>query len=174
MTVKSENLSAISCLNARKLSSSQSCAHVSKTLQEADMPDGLIFYMEDKDGNRTEYNCEGVDFGLPLVVLVNEYSASAAEILSGAVKDSGIGKLVGKRTFGKGIVQDVIPLQDGSAFKLTVANYYTRGGNDIHLKGIEPDIEVELDTDAFLEDGTDTQLDKAVEVILEEIGSKEN
>ena len=138
------------------------------------LPDGLIFYMEDKDGNRTEYNCEGVDFGLPLVVLVNEYSASAAEILSGAVKDSGIGKLVGKRTFGKGIVQDVIPLQDGSAFKLTVANYYTRGGNDIHLKGIEPDIEVELDTDAFLEDGTDTQLDKAVEVILEEIGSKEN
>ena len=71
-------------------------------------------------------------------------------------------------------MQDVIPLQDGSAFKLTVANYYTRGGNDIHLKGIEPDIEVELDTDAFLEDGTDTQLDKAVEVILEEIGSKEN
>ena len=70
------------------------------------LPDGLIFYMEDRDGNRTEYNCEGVDFGLPLVVLVNEYSASAAEILSGAIKDSGIGKLVGKKTFGKGIVQD--------------------------------------------------------------------
>lgn len=138
------------------------------------LPDGLIFYMEDKDGNRTEYNCEGVDFGLPLVVLVNEYSASSAEILSGAIKDSGIGKLVGKKTFGKGIVQDVIPLQDGSAFKLTVANYYTRGGNDIHLKGIEPDIEVELDADAFLEDGTDTQLDKAVEVILEEMGSQGN
>ena len=112
------------------------------------LPDGLIFYMEDRDGNRTEYNCEGVDFGLPLVVLVNEYSASAAEILSGAIKDSGIGKLVGKKTFGKGIVQDVIPLQDGSAFKLTIANYYTRGGNDIHLKGIDPDIEVDLDADA--------------------------
>ena len=138
------------------------------------LPKGLIFYMEDKDGNKTEYKCEGADFDLPMVVLVNEYSASAAEILSGAIKDSGIGKLVGKTTFGKGIVQDVIPLQDGSAIKLTVANYYTRGGNDIHLKGIEPDIEVELDTDAFLEDGTDTQLDKAVEVILEEIGSKEN
>ena len=136
------------------------------------LPKGLIFYMEDKDGNKTEYNCEGADFDLPMVVLVNEYSASAAEILSGAIKDSGIGKLVGKTTFGKGIVQDVIPLQDGSAIKLTVANYYTRGGNDIHLKGIEPDIEVELDTDAYLDDGKDTQLDKAVEVLLGEMGSK--
>ena len=137
------------------------------------LPEGLIFYMEDKDGNRTEYTCEGADFDLPLVVLVNEYSASAAEILSGAIKDSGIGKLVGKKTFGKGIVQDVIPLQDGSAIKLTIANYYTRGGNDIHLKGIEPDVEVELDADAYLEDKTDTQLDKAVEMILEEMGSKD-
>ena len=133
------------------------------------LPEGLIFYMEDRDGNRTEYNCEGVDFGLPLVVLVNEYSASAAEILSGAVKDSGIGKLVGKKTFGKGIVQNVIGLEDGSAVKLTIANYYTRGGNDIHLKGIEPDVEVELDTDAYLEDKTDTQLNKAVEVLKEEM-----
>ncbi len=137
------------------------------------LPEGLIFYMEDKDGNRTEYTCEGADFDLPLVVLVNEYSASAAEILSGAIKDSGIGKLVGKKTFGKGIVQDVISLQDGSAIKLTIANYYTRGGNDIHLKGIEPDVEVELDADAYLEDKTDTQLDKAVEMILEEMGSKD-
>ena len=136
------------------------------------LPKGLIFYMEDKDGNKTEYKCEGADFDLPMVVLVNEYSASAAEILSGAIKDSGIGKLVGKTTFGKGIVQDVIPLRDGSAIKLTVANYYTRGGNDIHLKGIEPDIEVELDTDAYLDDGKDTQLDKAVEVLLGEMGSK--
>ena len=137
------------------------------------LPEGLIFYMEDKDGNRTEYTCEGADFDLPLVVLVNEYSASAAEILSGAIKDSGIGKLVGKKTFGKGIVQDVISLQDGSAIKLTIANYYTRGGNDIHLKGIEPDVEVELDADAYLEDKTDTQFDKAVEMILEEMGSKD-
>ncbi len=137
------------------------------------LPEGLIFYMEDKDGNRTEYTCEGADFDLPLVVLVNEYSASAAEILSGAIKDSGIGKLVGKKTFGKGIVQDVIPLQDGSAIKLTIANYYTRGGHDIHLKGIEPDVEAELDADAYLEDKTDTQLDKAVEMILEEMGSKD-
>ena len=133
------------------------------------LPEGLIFYMKDKDGNKTEYKCDGADFDLPLVVLVNEYSASAAEILSGAVKDAGIGKLVGKKTFGKGIVQNVIPLEDGSAIKLTIANYYTRGGNDIHLKGVEPDVEVDLDTDAYLDDGTDTQLDKALEVLMEEM-----
>ena len=133
------------------------------------LPEGLIFYMEDKNGARTEYTCEGADFDLPLVVLVNEYSASASEILSGAIKDAGIGKLVGKKTYGKGIVQNVIGLEDGSAVKLTIANYYTRNGNDIHLKGIDPDVEVELDTDAYLEDKTDTQLDKAVEVLKEEM-----
>ena len=133
------------------------------------LPEGLIFYMEDKNGKRTEYTCGGADFDLPLVVLVNEYSASAAEILSGAIKDAGIGKLVGKKTFGKGIVQNVIGLEDGSAIKLTIANYYTRNGNDIHLKGIEPDVEVEMDTDAYLEDKTDTQLNKAIEVMKEEM-----
>ena len=63
-------------------------------------------------------------------------------------------------------------MDDGSAIKLTIANYYTRGGNDIHLKGIDPDIEVDLDADAYLDDGKDTQLDKAVEVLLGEMGSK--
>ena len=131
------------------------------------LPEGLVFYMEDKNGERTEYPCKGADFDLPLVVLVNEYSASAAEILSGAIKDAGIGKLVGKKTFGKGIVQTVAPLDDGSAIKLTIANYYTRNGNDIHLKGIEPDVEVELDSEAYLENKTDTQLNKAIEVLTE-------
>ena len=125
--------------------------------------------MEDKNGERTEYTCKGADFDLPLVVLVNEYSASASEILSGAIKDAGIGKLVGKKTYGKGIVQNVIGLDDGSAIKITIANYYTRNGNDIHLKGIEPDVEAELDGDAYLEDKTDTQLDKAVEVLKEDM-----
>ena len=142
-------------------------------IAEQILPEGLIFYMEDKDGKRTEYTCKGADFDLPLVLLVNEYSASASEILAGAVKDSGIGKLVGKKTFGKGIVQNVVPLNDGSAIKITVANYYTRGGNDIHLEGIEPDVEAELDTDAYLEDRTDTQLDKAIEVLIEEKGKRE-
>jgi carboxyl-terminal processing protease len=131
------------------------------------LPEGLVFYMEDKNGKRTEYPCKGADFDLPLVVLVNEYSASAAEILSGAIKDAGIGKLVGKKTFGKGIVQTVAPLDDGSAIKLTIANYYTRNGNDIHLKGIEPDIEVDMDADAYLENKIDTQLEKAIEVLTE-------
>ena len=134
------------------------------------LPEGLIFYMEDKNGERTEYKCQGADWDTPLVILVNEYSASASEILSGAVKDSGIGKIVGKKTYGKGVVQNLIPLEDGSAIKITIANYYTRGGNDINLKGVEPDVEVDLDTDAYLEDQTDTQLDKAVEVLREEMG----
>ena len=138
-------------------------------IAEKILPEGLIFYMQDKDGNKTEYNCKGADFDLPLVVLVNEYSASASEILSGAVKDAGVGTLVGRKTYGKGVVQNVLPLTDGSAFKLTIANYYTRGGNDINLKGIEPDVDVELDAEAYLEDRTDTQLDKALEVLKEKM-----
>ena len=141
-------------------------------IAEQILPKGLIFYMEDKNGERTEYTCEGADWDLPLVVLVNEYSASASEILSGAVKDAGIGKLVGKKTYGKGVVQNLIPLDDGSAIKITVANYYTRNGNDINLKGIEPDVEIELDSESYLEDRTDTQLEKAVEVMKEEMAAK--
>jgi carboxyl-terminal processing protease len=121
--------------------------------------------MEEKNGKRTEYTCQGADWDLPLVVLVNQYSASASEILAGAIQDAGIGKLVGKTTFGKGIVQTILSLGDGSAVKLTIANYYTRNGRDIHKKGIEPDVDVDLDSDAYIEDGTDTQLNKGLEVI---------
>ena len=133
------------------------------------LPKGLVFYMEDKAGSRTEYTCDGADFDLPLVVLVNGNSASAAEILSGAVQDAGIGKLVGTQTFGKGVVQNLIPLSDGTDFKLTVAGYFTRGGKDINKVGIKPDVEVELDIDKYREDKTDTQLDKALEVLREEM-----
>ena len=141
-------------------------------IAEQFLPEGLVFYMEDKNGERTEYPCKGADWDLPLVVLVNEYSASASEIFSGAVKDAGIGKLVGKKTYGKGVVQNLIPLEDGSAIKITVANYYTRNGNDINLKGIDPDVEVDLDSEAYLEDKTDTQLDKAIEVLKEEMDAQ--
>ena len=141
-------------------------------IAEQFLPEGLVFYMVDQNGERTEYTCKGADWDLPLVVLVNEYSASASEIFSGAVKDAGIGKLVGKKTYGKGVVQNLIPFEDGSAIKITVANYYTRNGNDINLKGIEPDVEVELDTDAYIEDKTDTQLEKAIEVLKEEMGAQ--
>lgn len=138
------------------------------------LPEGLIFYMEDKNGKRTEYKCDGADFDLPLVVLVNEYSASASEILSGAIQDAGIGTLVGTTTYGKGVVQNVMPLGDGTAIKLTIAKYYTRNGRDINQKGIDPDIEIAFDTDAYQEDESDNQLEKAVEVLEEEMESSDD
>jgi carboxyl-terminal processing protease len=133
------------------------------------LPKGLIVYTEDKYGKREEYTCDGKnEIQVPLVVLTNGYSASASEILAGAVKDYGIGKLVGTTTFGKGIVQKVINLNDGTAVKLTVSSYYTPSGNNIHGIGIEPDVEVEFDTDAY-KDGVDNQLEKAKEVLAEMI-----
>ncbi|MBQ9991265.1 MAG: S41 family peptidase [Lachnospiraceae bacterium] len=127
------------------------------------LPKGLIVYTEDKAGNREEYSCDGdrvID--IPVVVLVNGYSASASEILAGAIQDYGVGTIMGTTTFGKGIVQRIISLSDGSAVKLTVSKYYTPAGNDIHEKGIVPDVEVEFDGDAYYADGTDNQLEEAV------------
>lgn len=129
------------------------------------LPEGLVFYMEDKNGRREEYTCPGADFDLPVVVLVNEYSASASEILAGAIQDAGIGKLVGTQTYGKGIVQNLYPLDDGSAVKITIADYYTRGGRNIHKVGIEPDYTVELDSEKLEKEEIDTQLEKAVEIL---------
>lgn len=131
------------------------------------LPKGMIVYTEDKYGKREEYTCEGENqIEVPLVVLTNGYSASASEILAGAVKDYNIGKLVGTTTFGKGIVQKVIHLSDGSAIKLTVSSYFTPNGNNIHGIGIEPDVEVPFDADLY-QDGTDNQLEKAKEVLAE-------
>ena len=97
------------------------------------LPEGLIVYTEDKNGKREEYTCDGdTPISIPLVVLVNENTASAAEIFTGAVKDYGIGTIVGTTTFGKGIVQNTFQLSDGSVVKLTIAHYYTPLGNDIH------------------------------------------
>lgn len=130
------------------------------------LPKGLIVYTEDKTGHRTEYTCDGdKQMTEELVVLVDSGSASASEILAGAVKDYGIGTLVGTTTFGKGIVQRIISLTDGSAVKLTVSNYYTPNGNNIHKIGIEPDVEEPFDADAYYNDGVDNQLDKAIEVM---------
>jgi carboxyl-terminal processing protease len=131
------------------------------------LPKGLIVYTEDKYGQREEYTCDGKnEIQVPLVVLTNGYSASASEILAGAVKDYGIGKLVGTTTYGKGIVQKVINFTDGTAVKLTVSSYFTPAGNNIHKIGIEPDVEVEFDADLYKE-GTDNQLEKAKEVLAE-------
>lgn len=128
------------------------------------LPKGLIVYTEDKNGKREEYTCDGKqELQIPLVVLVNGNSASASEILAGAIKDYGIGTLIGTTTFGKGIVQRILPLTDGTALKLTISAYYTPNGNNIHGIGIEPDIACELDNEAYYNDGIDNQLEKAKE-----------
>ena len=141
------------------------------------MDGGTIVTTKDKNGNViSEYTAtDEHSIDIPMVVLTNGNSASAAEIFSGAMKDTGIAKLVGTTTYGKGIVQSVIPLSDGSAVKITVAKYFTPNGTDIHKKGIEPDYEVELPdgrTNAVnLDREVDTQLDKAEEVIAEMINN---
>ncbi len=108
------------------------------------LPEGLIVYTEDKHGRRNEYKCDGeTPIEVPMVLLVNGNSASAAEVFSGAVKDYELATVVGTTTFGKGIVQKYFPFRDGSALKVTIANYYTPNGNNIHGIGIVPDVEVE-------------------------------
>ncbi len=121
--------------------------------------DAVIYYTSDKSDNK-EYiksKMDGID--IPLVVLANENSASAAEILVGAVKDNSRGTIVGTKTFGKGVVQSLIDLEDGTALKITVERYYTPNGNFIHGKGIEPDYYVESGKE------TDTQLEKAISIL---------
>lgn len=100
---------------------------------------------------------------IPLIVLINKGSASGSEIVAGAIKDYDRGKLMGTTTFGKGVVQSVVPLKDGSAVSLTTARYYTPDGNYIHEKGIEPDTKIELDIEAAQEDESDNQLEAAIE-----------
>lgn len=134
------------------------------------LPKGLIVYTEDKDGNKDEYKSKGkTPIEIPLAVLINGSSASAAEIFAGAIQDYGIGKLVGTTTYGKGIVQKIVPLEDGSAVKLTISKYYTPKGKNIHKTGIAPDVEVKLDESlskkAAVTKEEDNQLLTALEVI---------
>lgn len=132
------------------------------------LPKGMIVYTEDKEGKRSEYICDGSrQLAVPLAVLVDGNSASASEIMAGAIKDYGLGTLVGTTTFGKGIVQQIIHLQDGSAVKVTISAYYTPNGNNIHGVGIEPDVLCEFDSEAYYgsEDRPDNQLEKAKEVL---------
>ncbi len=134
------------------------------------LPAGMIVYTEDKNGDRKEYTCDGeAEFDLPLAVLVNEYSASASEILSGAIQDYHKGTLVGTTTYGKGIVQQIQRLEDGTALKLTISAYYTPSGRNIHGVGIKPDVELELDYEAYENEGIDNQLEKAIEILEEKI-----
>lgn len=130
------------------------------------LPEGLVVYTEDKYGHREEYTCDGSnEFDLPLVVLVDGNSASASELLSGAVQDYRKGTLVGTTTFGKGIVQQILTLRDGSAIKITISSYFTPAGRNIHGTGIEPDVVCEFDGEAYYNDGYDNQLEKAKEVL---------
>ena len=135
------------------------------------LPEGLIVYTEDKNGKKEEEKCDGKnELNMPLAVLVNGSSASASEIFAGAVKDYGIGTIVGTTTYGKGVVQTIQPLTDGSAVKITIAKYFTPKGNDINKKGITPDVEAELSEGSAdwteLTHKEDTQLQTA----LKEIG----
>lgn len=126
------------------------------------LPEGLIVYTEDKYGKRQEQTSDAENyFAGKMAVLVNGNSASASEIFAGAIKDYGVGTLIGTQTFGKGIVQSLFPLEDGSAIKITVSRYYTPAGNNIHEVGITPDIVLEADK----ESEEDNQLQKAIEVL---------
>ena len=132
--------------------------------------DQLIVYTEDKNGKKTEYKSNSEkELNIPIVILVNGNTASASEIMTGCLKDYGVANVVGSQTYGKGIVQNIIGLSDGSAIKLTVAKYYTPNGNDIHKKGIEPDVIVEMEDAQWKEarddETKDTQLQKAYELL---------
>ena len=134
------------------------------------LPEGLIVYTEDKAGRRSEYFSDGKrELPVPLVVLIDGNSASASEILSGAIQDYKLGTLVGTTTFGKGIVQQIVSLDDGSAVKITISSYFTPNGRNIHGIGIEPDVECEFDGETYYgtEDHYDNQLEKAKEVLRE-------
>ena len=131
------------------------------------LPEGTIVYTEDKDGNRveTKESDEEHQFTKPLAVLVNEKSASASEVFTGAIQDYGTGTIVGTQTYGKGIVQTLYSLSDGSCLKITTAQYFTPNGRNIHGTGITPDIVLEKTDDGQ----TDNQLEKAMEIVQEEI-----
>ncbi|MFU0799632.1 MAG: S41 family peptidase [Xylanivirga thermophila] len=112
------------------------------------LPEGLVVYRMDRSGNREDYKSDAKQLKLPMAVLVDENSASASEVLTGAIQDYGVATIIGKTTFGKGVVQDVRPFKDGSALKYTTSKYYTPKGRDINKKGLKPDIEVDMTDEA--------------------------
>ena len=134
------------------------------------LPEGLIVYTEDKYGTREEEKSTAKEqFKKPLAVLINGNSASASEIFAGAIQDYSLGTIVGTTSFGKGIVQSIIPLLDGTAIKVTVSKYFTPKGKNIHGIGIKPDVEVDLKDDlkqkVIITKDEDNQLQKAIEII---------
>ena len=137
------------------------------------LPEGLIVYTEDKNGNRSEETCDGKNpLDMPLAVLVNGNSASASEIFAGAVKDYGLGTIVGTTTYGKGVVQSIRQLSDGSAVKLTIANYYTPKGNSINKTGIRPDVDVELSPELLNQEEITHEEDNQLQAALNSLNTK--
>ena len=137
------------------------------------LPEGTVVYTEDKYGKREDYTSDSKCLKCPIAVLVNENSASASEIFAGAIKDYNYGTLIGTKTFGKGIVQTVFPLEDGDAVKITTAKYYTPKGNYIHGVGIEPDINLTYKysgpEDEAYDMKYDNQVQKAIKVLAEKM-----
>ena len=133
------------------------------------LPEGTIVSTKDKNGKTDEITCDGThEFKKAMAVLVNQYSASASEIFSGAVQDYGTAKIVGVTTYGKGVVQQLMDLGDGTCLKVTIAEYYTPNGRSINGKGVEPDVEVEYQYDEE-NPKADNQLDQALSTVQEEI-----
>ena len=138
------------------------------------LPEGTIVTVEDASGNVDEYTSDDENqITVPMVCIINGNSASASEVFVGALQDYGVATVVGETSFGKGIVQTLWSLSDGSGIKFTTAVYYTPNGTSLHGVGITPDIEVSLPDDAYddgvLEEDEDTQLQTAIEVLEEEI-----
>ena len=140
------------------------------------LPEGTMVYTLDKKENRDDLKCDKEYLDIPLVVLINENSASASEILAGAVKDTERGTLVGTQTFGKGLVQRLFTMPDGSGLNVTIQKYYTPKGTSIHGVGVAPDAVVQLPEKyaatalSAIPEAEDSQLQKALEVLKEKIG----
>ncbi|MFZ7121229.1 MAG: S41 family peptidase [Eubacteriaceae bacterium] len=139
------------------------------------MGESVIVYTEDKAGNKDyKYSDEKNKLDLPIVVLINGGSASASEIFAGALQDTNSATIVGTTSFGKGIVQRMSDLGDGTGYKVTVSEYFTPNGRNIHDKGIEPDVEIEMPLDLKYESDysleKDVQLNRAIEVLKDKIG----
>jgi carboxyl-terminal processing protease len=134
---------------------------------------GPIVSVQSRAGRTTEYDAENTAIApRPLAVLVNNYTASASEITAGAIEDSGVGTLIGTKTYGKGVVQTIFPLRDGSAVKITTARYFTPAGHDINTVGIQPQIQSEIPKDVKIRPGypnEDPQLQRAIDFLQQKI-----
>lgn len=142
---------------------------VSVEIADTLLPEAVITYTEDRKGNKNYYKSDGAATSIPYVLLINGGSASASEIVAGAVKSNEAGKIVGTTSYGKGIIQEIVQLSSGDATKLTVMQYFAPHGEQIHEKGVEPDYVVELKdedfTDGILLKENDRQLQKAMELL---------